>query len=85
LWIRFIRFQSRTGGWAKREKELQREILAFSISHDHRSVRIYGHYPVVEGKKATFYRHSIRTLDFTEREGKEKWTAYKFTKNIYDV
>ncbi len=25
-----------------REKELDREILAFSISHDHRSVRIYG-------------------------------------------
>jgi hypothetical protein len=25
----------------KREKELHREILAFSISHDHRTVRIY--------------------------------------------
>ena len=34
----------------KREKELHRQILAFSISHDHRSVRIYGHYPVTEGK-----------------------------------
>ncbi|KAF7958048.1 hypothetical protein EAE96_003615 [Botrytis aclada] len=35
----------------KREKELNREILAFSISHDHRTVRIYGHYPVIDGKK----------------------------------
>ncbi|MCJ1385854.1 hypothetical protein MMC17_008978, partial [Xylographa soralifera] len=69
----------------KREKELHREILAFSISHDHRSVRIYGHYPVLKGDKTTFYRHPIRTFDFTEQEGKEKWTAYKFTKNIYDV
>jgi hypothetical protein len=67
----------------KREKELDREILAFSISHDHSSVRIYGHYPVIEGDKTTFYRHPIRQLYFTD--GEEKWTAYKFTKNVYDT
>jgi hypothetical protein len=33
----------------KREKELHREILAFSVSHDDSSVRIYGHYPVIDG------------------------------------
>lgn len=69
----------------KREKELHREILAFSISHDHRTVRIYGHYPVIDGKKTTFYRHPIKTFDFTSEDGKEKWMAYKFTKNIYDI
>lgn len=69
----------------KREKELHREILAFSISHDHRSVRIYGHYAIIEGEKTTFYRHPIKMFDFTSEDGKEKWTAYKFTKNIYDV
>jgi hypothetical protein len=68
----------------KREKELHREILAFSISHDHRTVRIYGHYPVIDGPKTTFYRHPIYTFDFTALDGKEKWTAYKFTKNVYD-
>ncbi|WEW59476.1 hypothetical protein PRK78_004950 [Emydomyces testavorans] len=67
------------------ERELHREILAFSISHDHRSVRIYGHYPVIDGKDAKYYRHAIRTFDFTELNGKEKWTAYKFTKSIYDT
>ncbi|PVH90525.1 hypothetical protein DM02DRAFT_678553 [Periconia macrospinosa] len=69
----------------KREQELHRQILAFSISHDHRSVRIYGHYPVIDGSQTTFYRHPIRTFDFTELEGKEKWSAYKFTKNVYDI
>ncbi|KAK4981245.1 hypothetical protein LTR28_000001 [Elasticomyces elasticus] len=69
----------------KREHEINREILAFSISHDHRTVRIYGHYAVIEGAKTTFYRHPIHTFDFTALEGKEKWTAYKFTKNIYDT
>lgn len=69
----------------KREKELHREILAFSISHDHRSVRIYGHYAIIEGDKITFYRHPIRDFSFTEQDGREKWVALTFTKNIYDI
>ena len=69
----------------KREKVLHREILAFSISHDHRSVRIYGHYPVIEGQKTTFFRHPIHEFSFTALDGKEKWTAYKFTKSVYDT
>ena len=68
-----------------REMELHREILALSISHDHRAVRIYGHYPVIEGKDTTYYRHPIRTFDFTEMEGREKWTTYKFTKSVYNT
>jgi hypothetical protein len=68
-----------------REMELHREILAFSISHDHRSVRIYGHYPVIDGKDTKYYRNPIRTFDFTELDGKEKWTAYRFTKSVYDT
>jgi hypothetical protein len=69
----------------KREKELHQQILAFSISHNHTSMRIYGHYPLVDGDKTTFYRHPIHKFDFTAIEGKEKWTAYKFTKNVYDI
>jgi hypothetical protein len=68
-----------------RAKELNREILAFSNSHDHRTVRIYGHYPVIDGVKTTFHRHPIHEFSFTAMDGKEKWTAYKFTKNVYDI
>ena len=69
----------------KREKELHQEILAFSISHDQSVVRIYGHYPIIDDDKTTFYRHQIRHFSFTELGGREKWTAYKFTKNVYDA
>ncbi|KAL8702789.1 MAG: hypothetical protein Q9201_004044 [Fulgogasparrea decipioides] len=69
----------------KREKEIDREILAFSVSHDHSSVRIYGHYPVIKEEKTTFYRYPIHKFDFTVFDGKDKWTAYKFTKNVYDT
>ncbi|MCJ1322826.1 hypothetical protein MMC15_008176 [Xylographa vitiligo] len=69
----------------KREKELNREILAFSISHDHSAVRIFGHYPVIDERKTNFYRHLIKDFSFTIEGGAEKWTAYKFTQSIYDV
>ena len=69
----------------KRENELHREILAFSISHDHRTVRIYSYYSVINGKNTAFYRHPIHEFSFIALDGKEKWTAYKFTKNIYDI
>ena len=68
-----------------REKEVHCEILAFSISHDDRMVRIYGHYPVISKEDTAYYRHPIHTFDFTALDGKEKWTAYKFTRNVYDI
>lgn len=69
----------------KQEKKLHREILAFSVSHDHQSVRLYGHYPLIDGNKTTFYRHLIHKFDFTFLDGKEKWTAYTFIMNIYNT
>ncbi|KAM3496778.1 hypothetical protein MY10362_009851 [Beauveria mimosiformis] len=69
----------------KREDEVHRQILAWSVSHDHRSVRIYGYYAVIDGKDTKYYRHPVRTFDFTELNGKEKWAAYRFTRNVYDT
>ena len=69
----------------KRKKELYREILAYLISHNYRSVRIYGYYAIIEEDNTTFYRHLIYTFDFTALDGKDKWTAYKFIKNVYDI
>ena len=57
----------------------------FYLEHSRSSnVRIYGHYPLVEEDKTTYYRHPIHKFDFTALDGKEKWTAYRFTKNVYD-
>ncbi|KAH7129635.1 hypothetical protein B0J13DRAFT_140164 [Dactylonectria estremocensis] len=69
----------------KRESELDRQILAFSISHDHRLVRIYGHYPVISDTDTKFYRHPIHEFSFQALDGRDKWTAYRFTKNVYDI
>lgn len=69
----------------KRQEELHQTILAFSVSHDNAMVRIYGHYPLIDGKNTSYHRHPIHKFDITALDGKEKWTAYKFTRNVYDI
>ena len=68
-----------------REKELDGEILAFSISHSAAEVRTYGHYPTIHGSNTKYYRHRLRQFGFIDPGSVEKWTAYKFTMNIYEV
>ncbi|KJZ69510.1 hypothetical protein HIM_11107 [Hirsutella minnesotensis 3608] len=63
----------------------RREAFTVNQRYDHRLVRIYGHYPVIQGKDIKYYRQPVRTFDFTELDGKDKWTAYRFTKNVYDI
>lgn len=66
-----------------RQDELHQKILTFSISHDHRAVRIYGHYVLIDRKDTSFYRHLIQSFDIVNRDGEDKWTAYKFTLSVY--
>ena len=64
-----------------RQREIDREILAFSVSHDDQAVRIYGYYPVIE-KEVTYHRQRIHTFTL---DGKDKWTSYRFVKSIYQI
>ncbi|EQL02165.1 hypothetical protein OCS_02133 [Ophiocordyceps sinensis CO18] len=67
----------------KREDEVNRQILAFSISHDDRTIRIYGHYPVI-ANDIEYYHHPIYQIDLATLDGKDRWAAYRFTKNVYE-
>ncbi|KAK3290472.1 uncharacterized protein B0H64DRAFT_412440 [Chaetomium fimeti] len=69
----------------KREAEVHRQILASSISHNHRAVRIYGHYAVIDGNDVQYYRHPIHDFSLTALDGEEKWRAYRFTRNVYET
>lgn len=68
-----------------RQEELNQKILTFSVSHDNRAVRIYGHYVLIKGKQTLFYREPIDELIFTRKDGQEKWTPYMFTRNVFDI
>ncbi|KAL9017859.1 MAG: hypothetical protein Q9185_004807 [Variospora sp. 1 TL-2023] len=70
---------------AGREKEVDGNLLTFSVSHDHRTVRLYGHYSVIDGSKPTkIYRHVIHTYDITALGGQDRWTTYKFVVVVYN-
>ena len=65
------------------EQTLYGEVLAFSVSHTNEHVRICGFYPLLEGEKVVVYRHIIGDFGIMHLGGEQKWTAYKFTKNLY--
>ena len=67
-----------------RAEELHRKALGFSISHDHCSVRIHVHYPEIDGLVTECYRHTLRNFVITDNDGKERWAAYQFVRNVYD-
>ena len=48
-----------------REQKIFRKIFAFSMLHDHKSMRIYEHYSIIDEKNIKFYRHSIHEFSFT--------------------
>ncbi|KAF2137380.1 uncharacterized protein K452DRAFT_329262 [Aplosporella prunicola CBS 121167] len=70
---------------AGRESEIDHEILAFSVSHNHKHVSIYGHYPVIQGQETKFYRKLIVDYSLADPKICDTWTAYRFTKNVYDI
>ena len=74
----------RESGAASGIDQLHRKILFFSISHDHTTVKIFGHYPLIREDKTHFHRHLIEGFDLIARDGGNKWTAYNFIRKLYD-
>lgn len=66
------------------EHEINREILAFSVSHDDRYVRIYGYYPIIK-EEVTYRRHLIHDINIQAKNGSDRWTSYKFIKSVYQT
>jgi hypothetical protein len=68
-----------------REAELHRQVLAFSISHDHSQAQIVAHYPIILGDSTEYYQKVISSFNFLEVGYGDRWLAYRFTKNMYEV
>ncbi len=68
-----------------RQDELNQKILTFSILHDNEVVRMYEYYALIKRKHTLFYRHFIKKFDFISENDEEKWTSYKFTRNVLKI
>ncbi|KAI1431998.1 hypothetical protein GGR50DRAFT_27538 [Xylaria sp. CBS 124048] len=68
------------------EGQLHRQFLAFSVSLDDSSVRIYAYYPVIHGDNdITYHRYLVRSFSFAAHGGRKRWVAYRFVRNLYDL
>ena len=65
--------------------KVHRQTLGFSISHDDGSVRIYGHYPEIDGDTTTYHRTAIRAFSYADNNAQERETAYKFVWNMFTI
>jgi len=61
---------------------IHRKILGFSMSHDDGIVRIYAHYPHVDGDSTTYWRRTIREFSYADKDAQERATAYTFVWNV---
>jgi len=65
--------------------EINQRILGFSVSHDRSFVQIHAYYPVIEGQHVKYYTHALHKFDITAMRGRERWTSFRFTKNVYET
>ncbi|KAL4883201.1 hypothetical protein BJY04DRAFT_216502 [Aspergillus karnatakaensis] len=65
----------------KREEELDRMILGFSIAHNSTNVWIYGYYPEITGpNRISYYDYEIASFQISSET---RWKSYNFVMAIY--
>ncbi|KAJ9648666.1 hypothetical protein H2198_010968, partial [Neophaeococcomyces mojaviensis] len=67
---------------ANRAKDVHRRVLGFSVSHDDNGVRMYAHYPEIDGDKTTYWRETLKDFSLGNDKGKDRWACYHFTLNV---
>ena len=65
----------------KQFEDLLGKILVYSISHDQKNARVYGHYALAEGEKWTYYRHFIDSFDIANKE-RDLLALHNFARNV---
>lgn len=63
--------------------ELHGRILVFSVSHNQRVVKVFGHYAMIDGDKATFYRHRLFETDLKTDAGNRN-KPYQIARGIWE-
>jgi hypothetical protein len=80
-------YQNAFGAQSDRVKKLYGQVLVFTVSHNDRQAKLYGHY-VVDGGRSDgmleFRRHLIKTCSFIDDGGAARFTAYGFVRNVYE-
>ena len=57
------------------------KILVYSISHDQKNARVYGHFALAEGEKWSYHRHFINSFDIANKE-RDLLALHNFARNV---
>jgi hypothetical protein len=74
---------------AKRETELHRRSLGFSVSYNSSMACVHAYYPIVTKKtstaevKVSYHRREIRRVMWATGNDKDRWTIYHFILTLY--
>nr|OQO29345.1 hypothetical protein B0A51_06925 [Rachicladosporium sp. CCFEE 5018] len=79
----------------EKTKDLLGRVLVFTVSHNNRMVNLYGHYAVagmnssdVDGHDTVdsyqYFRYDIAMFSLSMYDGRERFRAYNFVRNLYD-
>ena len=63
-------------------EELNRRILAFSVSHNQRLVKIFAHFALIDGGKISFHRHRLFETDLLVDES-NRHSPYRIALGIW--
>ena len=79
-------FKTAFGDNSERVKDLYGQVLVFTVSHDNDRVCLYGHYAVnTEADELQYYRYQIALISLSAQDGADKYMAYNFVRNVYDI
>lgn len=69
----------------KRLASLNGQILVFSISHDQKDARLYGHYALLHGDKWTYHRYFINSFNLLLNRNNvlDVLALYNFVQNLF--
>ncbi|OQN95281.1 hypothetical protein B0A48_18752 [Cryoendolithus antarcticus] len=87
-------YASTFGSQHEKTKDLLGRILVFTVSHNNRIVNLYGHYAVAstngsasngdeDGGHFQYFRYDIAMFSLSMYEGRERFKAYNFVRNLY--
>nr|OQO22672.1 hypothetical protein B0A51_16500 [Rachicladosporium sp. CCFEE 5018] len=79
----------------EKTKDLLGRVLVFTVSHNNRMVNLYGHYAVAgmnssddDGDETVdsyqYFRYDIAMFSLSMYDGRERFRAYNFVRNLYD-
>lgn len=80
----------------ERTQNLLGRILVFTVSHNNRIVNLYGHYAVANANGSNsdgdvtadhfqYFRYDIAMFSLSMYEGRERFKAYNFVRNVYET